>query len=96
MALKIIDSCISCGACEPECPNGAISEGAEIYVIDPGHCTECYGFYSTQQCADVCPVESCVHDPDQDESISDLEDKFIRLYPGRELVDTEKWQPPVL
>ena len=35
MAYKITDECISCGACEPECPNEAISEGDEIYIIDP-------------------------------------------------------------
>ena len=27
MAFKITDECISCGACEGECPNKAISEG---------------------------------------------------------------------
>lgn len=26
MAIKITDDCINCGACEPECPNGAIYE----------------------------------------------------------------------
>ncbi len=26
MAIKITDDCINCGACEPECPNGAIFE----------------------------------------------------------------------
>ncbi len=36
MATYITDECISCGACEPECPNEAISEGDEIYEIDPG------------------------------------------------------------
>ena len=28
MAIKITDECINCGACEPECPNNAIYEGA--------------------------------------------------------------------
>ncbi|RXM51853.1 4Fe-4S binding protein, partial [Chryseobacterium sp. CH1] len=28
MAIKITDACINCGACEPECPNSAIYEGA--------------------------------------------------------------------
>jgi ferredoxin len=28
MAIKITEECINCGACEPECPNGAIYEGA--------------------------------------------------------------------
>lgn len=27
MAIRIIDDCINCGACEPECPNNAIYEG---------------------------------------------------------------------
>lgn len=35
MALMITDECINCDVCEPECPNGAISMGPEIYVIDP-------------------------------------------------------------
>jgi ferredoxin len=35
MSYKITDECISCGACEPECPNEAITEGETIYVIDP-------------------------------------------------------------
>ena len=40
MATHITSDCINCGACEPECPNEAISEGDEIYVIDPELCTE--------------------------------------------------------
>lgn len=28
MAITITDDCINCGACEPECPNSAIYEGA--------------------------------------------------------------------
>jgi ferredoxin len=35
MALMITDECINCDVCEPECPNNAISQGEEIYVIDP-------------------------------------------------------------
>ncbi len=35
MALIITDECINCDVCEPECPNGAIAAGEEIYVIDP-------------------------------------------------------------
>lgn len=35
MALKITEDCINCGACEPECPNGAIYEnGAEWRFSD--------------------------------------------------------------
>jgi len=54
MAYKITEECIACGACEPECPEGAISEGDEIYVIDPNLCTDC------GSCAEVCPVDACV------------------------------------
>ena len=49
MSYKISDECIACGACQPECPNGAISEG-DVYVIDPSKCIDCGA------CADVCPV----------------------------------------
>lgn len=45
MSLIITDDCINCDVCEPECPNGAISQGEEIYVIDPNLCTECVGHY---------------------------------------------------
>ena len=34
MAFMISEECISCGACEAECPNQAISEGETIYVIN--------------------------------------------------------------
>ncbi|HKX52102.1 MAG TPA: 4Fe-4S binding protein, partial [Candidatus Binatia bacterium] len=27
MATMITNECINCGACEPECPNNAISQG---------------------------------------------------------------------
>ena len=35
MSLIITDDCINCDVCEPECPNEAISQGEEIYVINP-------------------------------------------------------------
>jgi ferredoxin len=60
MAMKITDECISCGACEPECPVEAISEGDEIYVIDPNLCVECEGYFDTSQCVDVCPVDCII------------------------------------
>lgn len=72
MAFKITDECISCGACEPVCPNEAISEGDPIYVIDPDKCTECMGYYDEQQCAAVCPVDSCVPDPEHRETREQL------------------------
>ena len=63
MATHITEDCINCGACEPECPNEAISEGQEIYVIDPKLCTECVGFHDYEACQAVCPVECCLPDP---------------------------------
>lgn len=63
MATMITAECINCGACEPECPNNAISQGEEIYVIDPLLCTECVGFHDHEACAAVCPVDCCVPDP---------------------------------
>ncbi len=63
MATTITSDCISCGACEPECPNNAISQGDPIYVIDPKLCTECVGFHDYEACAAVCPVDCCVTDP---------------------------------
>lgn len=52
MAFKITDKCISCGACEGECPVNCISEGEGIYVIDENICIECGA------CAAVCPVSA--------------------------------------
>ncbi|MGE5303266.1 MAG: YfhL family 4Fe-4S dicluster ferredoxin [Alphaproteobacteria bacterium] len=63
MATTITDDCISCGACEPECPNTAISQADPIYIIDPQLCTECVGFHDYEACAAVCPVDCCVPDP---------------------------------
>ena len=84
MAFIITEECIACGSCESECPNEAISEGDEFYVIDPDKCTECVGFYDTQQCLDVCPVEAPIADPDRQESEQELLAKFKGLNPGKE------------
>ena len=50
MAYCINDDCISCGACQAECPVDAIKEGDGKYVIDPDTCIECGA------CAGDCPV----------------------------------------
>ncbi|MDT8407484.1 MAG: YfhL family 4Fe-4S dicluster ferredoxin [Methylococcales bacterium] len=79
MALIIHDACINCDVCEPACPNGAISQGAEIYEITPALCTECVGHHDTPQCIEVCPVECIAKDPDQVEDHDTLYLKYQRL-----------------
>jgi ferredoxin len=79
MALYITDECINCDVCEPECPNGAISQGEEIYVIDPKLCTECVGHYDTSQCVEVCPVDCILSDPNHEESQEELQQKYLQL-----------------
>ena len=82
MAVKITEECINCGACEPECPNQAISAGDEIYLIDPDKCTECVGAYETPHCAEICPAGACVPDPAHRETKKQLLAKWRRLHPG--------------
>jgi len=79
MAYKITEECINCGACEPECPNQAISAGDTVYVIDPAKCTECVGAFDESQCAEVCPVDACVPDPEHVESKEALAAKHKAL-----------------
>jgi len=82
MAYEITDDCIACGACEVECDNGAISEGQTIFVIDPDKCTECVGNAESPKCAEVCPVDACIPDPDHAETREELVDKWQKLHPG--------------
>jgi len=77
MALIINEDCISCDACVAECPNGAISEGDQIYEINPDLCTECVGFFDNPQCKEVCPVDCIVHDPHHEETKGQLTEKKI-------------------
>ena len=42
----------------------AISEGETAYVIDPNKCVECVGHYDSSKCAEICPVDACIPDPD--------------------------------
>lgn len=79
MALIIFDECINCDVCEPECPNGAITQGEEIYVIDPALCTECVGHYDLPQCIEVCPVDCIEKDPDKVENHETLYQKYVSL-----------------
>jgi ferredoxin len=83
MAYKITEECISCGACEPECKNEAITEGEELYVIDPSKCTECVGWFEAPKCVEVCPVDACVADPAHKETREQLLGKWQKLHPGQ-------------
>ncbi|TET38121.1 MAG: YfhL family 4Fe-4S dicluster ferredoxin [Dehalococcoidia bacterium] len=85
MAYKITEECISCGACEPECKNEAISEGETIYVINPEKCTECVGWYESSRCVEVCPIDDCcIPDPDKKETKEQLLAKWRIQNPGEE------------
>jgi len=48
----ISDACTSCGACAEVCPENAISESSEIFVIDKEACTDCGA------CETSCPVDA--------------------------------------
>ena len=87
MATMITNECINCGACEPECPNNAISQGETIFVIDPQLCTECVGFHDFEACAAVCPVDCCVTDPNNIETEEALIVRARALHPEAEIGD---------
>ncbi len=84
MALMITDDCINCDVCETECPNNAISQGAETYVIDPDKCTECVGHFDEPQCVSVCPVSCIPVNPDRVETKEQLQQKYDRLMAGKQ------------
>ena len=79
MSLIITDECINCDVCEPECPNSAISQGDEIYQINPELCTECVGHYDEPQCVSVCPVDCIPLDPTHPETKDQLQLKYEKL-----------------
>ncbi len=81
MSTMITEECINCGVCEPECPNEAITEGEETFVINPLLCTECVGFHGKEQCAEVCPVDCCVADPNNEETEGVLLARAKELHP---------------
>lgn len=54
MAYKITDACVNCGACEGECPSGAISEKNGARFIAPDVCVDCGA------CVESCPVEAII------------------------------------
>jgi ferredoxin len=81
MALLITEECITCHACLPACPNSAISLGDTIYEIDPTLCTECVGFNEIPACADVCPIDVCLPDPERPETENVLFARALQLHP---------------
>ncbi len=83
MAFIITDECNLCDKCVEPCPNEAITEGDDIYIIDPEKCTECVGFYGVPQCADVCPVDCCIPDPENEEKEPNLLDRAKVLHPDK-------------
>lgn len=82
MALIITADCINCAACEPECPNSAISAGSEIFIVDADRCTECVGHYDESQCIAVCPVDCIIADENRVETREQLQAKFEQLTAG--------------
>ena len=52
MAFVFSDSCVACGACEAQCPVGAITEGDGKFEINADECLDCGA------CASACPVDA--------------------------------------
>lgn len=80
MALRITEACTACDACEPVCPNQAISAGDPIYTIDPMKCTECVGAEDEPQCVLVCPAMCIEPDPNWPETKEQLLEKYNQLH----------------
>lgn len=60
MANMITEECSTCGVCEPECLNEAISLGDDIYVIDPNLCDECESDGGDPACLAICPIDGAI------------------------------------
>ncbi len=94
MALLITDDCNSCNACEIECPNNAIYNPGDPWILGSKEfpalndehtyiaydkCTECFGFYDEPQCVPVCPTDAIIMDPDRVETKEQLTAKKENL-----------------
>lgn len=94
MAVVITDDCISCQACEVECPNNAIYAAGDEWTLggeshpalNDDHtyiafdkCTECVGFYDEPQCIPACPSDAIIPDADHVESKDELMAKKAKL-----------------
>lgn len=77
------ERCIQCGVCLEECPNEGITEVNGEYTIDSGLCTECFGFYRSPRCAEVCPVEAIEADTEHEVEEDLLIGRSVELHPER-------------
>ena len=89
VSVTITERCVSCGACEWECPNDAISPGAIRPVVEKDRCTECYGFFGESQCIVVCPVSAIKVEV---ETIENLAQRFKLIHPDKAEQDTWIWR----
>jgi len=60
-------------------PERAITQGEDIYIIDPNKCTECVGHFDTPQCREVCPVDCIPINPNYVEDKDQLYAKYQKL-----------------
>jgi ferredoxin len=60
MALKIVDGCVNCWACEALCPNRAIYAAQPHFLVQASQCSECLGDFAEAQCAAICPIEGAI------------------------------------
>ncbi|MBM0636782.1 4Fe-4S dicluster domain-containing protein [Campylobacter sp. VicNov18] len=66
MAVKITNTCITCGSCIDECPVNAIvddannPEGEDKYYVYANKCVECIGYNDQPACASACPTSGCI------------------------------------
>ncbi len=65
------------GDASPAGANGFYSD--EYFYVVPDKCTECVGFHDDPQCVEVCPVDSCVPDPNHEEDADALNAKKAKL-----------------
>lgn len=60
MAVKIVESCVNCYACQPVCPSNAIYLSKTHFKVNAKKCTECEGDFPVYQCASICPIEGAI------------------------------------